>query len=68
MPLDEQDLERVRTLIERHYEYTRSAVAWRLLSGWKETVKQLVKVMPVEYRSILAKQHLDPEAARLASI
>src|SRR5690349_3788323 len=67
-PLDERDLDTVRTLVQRHFDYAHSAVAWRLLSGWKETVKHLVKVMPVEYRSILAKQHLDSDAARLASI
>jgi glutamate synthase domain-containing protein 2/glutamate synthase domain-containing protein 3 len=67
-PLEERDLDAVRTLVQRHFDYTHSAVAWRLLSGWKETVKHLVKVMPVEYRSILAKQHLDSDAARLASI
>jgi len=67
-PLDERDLTTVRSLIQRHYDYTHSAVAWRLLSGWKDTVTHLVRVMPVEYRSVLAKQHLDTEAARLASI
>jgi glutamate synthase (NADPH/NADH) large chain len=67
-PLDEKDLAAVKALIQRHFDYTHSAVAWRLLSGWKETVKQLVKVIPVEYRSVLAKQHLDTDAARLASI
>jgi glutamate synthase domain-containing protein 3 len=67
-PLDERDAEAVHTLIRRHYDYTQSAVAWRVLSGWKDYVRQLVKVMPVEYRNILAKQHLDSEAAKLASI
>jgi len=67
-PLDEKDLATVRELIQRHFDYTHSAVAWRLLSGWKETVKQLVRVMPVEYRQVLAKQHLDTDEARLASI
>src|SRR5579885_1868214 len=27
----------------RHYELTRSAVAWRVLSGWRETRKRFVK-------------------------
>ena len=45
-----------------------SAVAWRVLSGWKQSVQQFVKVMPVEYRQVLAKQHLDSDAARVASI
>ena len=66
--LDEQDLQTVRELVQRHYDHTHSQLAWRLLSGWKDTAKHLVKVMPVEYRQILAKQHLDSEAARLASI
>jgi glutamate synthase (NADPH/NADH) large chain len=67
-PLDEQDVATVRDLVQRHYDYTKSAVAWRLLSGWKDTVKHLVKVMPTEYRSVLAKLHLDSDAARLASV
>ena len=37
-------------------------------AGWQDTVKHLVKVMPVEYRQVLAKQHLDTEAARLAAV
>jgi glutamate synthase domain-containing protein 2/glutamate synthase domain-containing protein 1/glutamate synthase domain-containing protein 3 len=65
---DDADLATVKTLLQRHFEYTHSAVAWRLLSGWKDTVHRLVRVMPVEYRSVLAKQHLDTDAARLASI
>jgi glutamate synthase (NADPH) large chain len=62
------DVQTIHDLIQRHYDLTRSGVAWRLLSGWKETQKQFVKVMPVEYAKVLAKQHLDTEAARLASV
>jgi glutamate synthase (NADPH/NADH) large chain len=67
-PLDERDLATVRDLLHRHYELTQSAVAWRLLSGWKDAAQRLVKVMPVEYRKVLAAQHLDTDAARLASV
>jgi glutamate synthase (NADPH/NADH) large chain len=67
-PLDDADAESVHDLIRRHYGYTQSAVAWRVLSGWKEYVHQFKKVMPVEYRKVLAKQHLDTDAARLASV
>jgi glutamate synthase domain-containing protein 3 len=66
--LDEHDVETVHTLIQRHYKYTNSAVAWRVLSGWKDYVRQFVKVMPTEYRKVLARQHLDTDAARLASV
>jgi glutamate synthase (NADPH/NADH) large chain len=67
-PLDEADAATVHDLLRRHYNYTLSAVAWRILSGWKDHVSQFRKVMPVEYRRVLAKQHLDTDAARLASI
>src|SRR6185369_5541148 len=64
-PLDDDDVVRLKDLIHRHYQLTQSAVAWRVLSGWKDAVKQFVKVMPTEYRSILAKQHLDSDSAKL---
>ncbi len=67
-PIDEKDAETIHALVRRHYDYTQSAVAWRVLSGWKEYAHQFAKVMPVEYRQVLAKQHLDSDAAKLASI
>jgi glutamate synthase (NADPH/NADH) large chain len=67
-PMEEQDLATVRDLVHRHYEYTQSTVAWRILSGWKDAARHFVKVMPVEYRKVLAAAHLDSEAARLASV
>jgi glutamate synthase domain-containing protein 3 len=67
-PVDEADAKTIHDLVRRHYDYTQSAVAWRVLSGWKEYAHQFAKVMPVEYRQVLAKQHLDSDAAKLASI
>ena len=66
--LEEADLPRVKELIHQHYTYTQSALAWRILSGWKEYAARFVRVMPVEYRQVLAKQHLDSDAAKLASL
>ncbi len=65
---DDDDLKTVHDLVRRHYDLTESKLAWRVLSGWKETAKKLVKVMPVEYRKVLSAQHLDSDAAKLASI
>jgi glutamate synthase (ferredoxin) len=67
-PLDDTDAVTVHDLIRRHYDYTHSVVAWRILSGWKEYARQFARVMPVEYRQVLAKQHLDSDEAKLASI
>ena len=67
-PMEEQDFATIKDLIHRHYEYTESTVAWRILSGWKDSVGHFVKVMPVEYRKVIAAAHLDSEASRLASV
>ncbi|MEA2626206.1 MAG: glutamate synthase large chain [Candidatus Binatota bacterium] len=67
-PMDDDDARRVHDLVRRHYDFTQSSVAWRVLSGWKELSHRFVRVMPVEYRKVLAAQHLDNEAAKLASV
>jgi glutamate synthase domain-containing protein 2/glutamate synthase domain-containing protein 1/glutamate synthase domain-containing protein 3 len=66
--LDEDDAACVRALVQRHYDLTKSQVAWRVLSGWRDAVRHFVKVMPVEYRKVVAREGLDPAALRLASV
>jgi glutamate synthase domain-containing protein 2/glutamate synthase domain-containing protein 1/glutamate synthase domain-containing protein 3 len=67
-PMDERDLATVKDLVHRHYDYTGSSVAWQILSGWKEATCRFVKVMPVEYRKVLAAAHLDTDEARVAAV
>jgi glutamate synthase domain-containing protein 3 len=55
-PLEASDIELLHDLVKRHYDYTQSAQAWRLLSGWKQLSHNFAKVMPVEYRAIIQKQ------------
>ena len=42
-------------MIERHYEYTGSTVADRILQHWSEERAHFVKVMPTEYRLALLR-------------
>lgn len=51
--LDGEDLQRIRSLVHRHYQRTMSAHAWRVLSGWKQWSRRFSKVMPLEYRKVL---------------
>jgi len=67
-PMEEHDLATVKELLHRHYEYTESTVAWRILSAWQKFAPTFVKVMPVEYRKVIAAAHLDTDAARVASV
>lgn len=51
-----QDLEEItqlREMIQRHYAYTNSEVAQRVLSDWDAAVPKFVKVMPKDYKRML---------------
>ncbi|HEY2104472.1 MAG TPA: hypothetical protein VGH29_01725, partial [Candidatus Binataceae bacterium] len=65
---DDAETRQVHTLITRHYQYTQSAVARRLLDNWDHYVGKLVNVLPSEYRKILERQHLNTESMKLASV
>ena len=49
----EEDIDRLRTLIERHVAYTDSLVGTRMLASWDESLPNFVRVMPLEYRRAL---------------
>jgi len=51
-----EDLDLVRGLMERHREYTGSAVADGLLKQWPQVAAKFVKVMPNDYRRVLQEQ------------
>jgi glutamate synthase (ferredoxin) len=53
---DEDEIARVRRLVERHVEYTRSALGRRVLDGWKELLPRFVRVVPNDYRRVLEAQ------------
>ena len=55
-PASDEDDAFVHDLVRRHYDYTQSQVAWRILSGWKQNLRDFRKVMPVEYRRVLAQR------------
>jgi glutamate synthase (NADPH/NADH) large chain len=69
LPLtDEADSKKLHQLVQRHHQYTGSAVAERLLEHWDGALRRFVKVMPTEYRKVLEKMHLDSEALKLAAV
>jgi glutamate synthase domain-containing protein 2/glutamate synthase domain-containing protein 1/glutamate synthase domain-containing protein 3 len=52
-PLEQEDVELLRALIEEHRDRTGSAVAARVLERWEETLRSFVKVMPFDYKRAL---------------
>jgi len=51
-----EDEEEFKELIEKHYQYTESELAKKILDNWKENSGKFIKVMPMEYKIALQKQ------------
>jgi glutamate synthase (NADPH/NADH) large chain len=51
-----QDLAELLHLVELHRQYTDSTVAEKVLAQWPEVTAQFVKVMPVDYKRVLAER------------
>ena len=55
----EEDTEAIRNLLVNHYKYTRSNVAKGILDSFEREIKKFIKVMPIEYKSILEKREAE---------
>ena len=53
-PLGDADVEFLREVVSRHHAETGSAVAARLLADWDAAVGRFTKVMPQDYKRVLA--------------
>ncbi len=49
-----EEIAAVKAMIERHLHYTNSARASQVLESWDKAVKQFVRVMPRDYKRMLA--------------
>jgi glutamate synthase (ferredoxin) len=47
---DSEECAEVREMVQRHYAYTNSEVARRILSEWDEYVSKFIKVLPKDYK------------------
>jgi glutamate synthase (ferredoxin) len=50
---DGQEAAELRALIERHAEYTQSALGYRVLLRWEELLPKFVKVYPKDYKRMM---------------
>jgi glutamate synthase (ferredoxin) len=51
---DAKEIARVRAMVQKHFDYTRSARARHVLDHWAELLPKFVKVMPKDYKRMLA--------------
>ncbi|UCG73975.1 MAG: glutamate synthase large subunit [Chromatiales bacterium] len=58
---DDEDVFELRELIELHREFTGSTIAARILDAWPDVLSQFVKVMPTDYKRVLAERRKHDE-------
>ncbi|MGC3990216.1 MAG: glutamate synthase-related protein [Chthoniobacteraceae bacterium] len=51
---DEAEAEEIRQLIKKHADYTKSQKAFKVLALWEEMTPKFVKVMPKDYKRVIA--------------
>jgi glutamate synthase (NADPH/NADH) large chain len=51
--LDDEDLEFLRGIVEKHGNETESPVAAAILDDWENTQRAFIKVMPRDYKRVL---------------
>lgn len=65
---EEEDIQELRGLIQKHFEYTESYIAKKILADWRIIQVLFKKVLPLDYKKVLVKQHLSSEVMKLASV
>ena len=59
----EEDITELKQMIDKHFKLTGSAVARALLADWDNTLQRFVKVMPTDYKRVLAEMKKQQEQA-----
>ena len=52
---EEEDKTALRQLLEKHKTYTESRIATQILADWEGSLAKFIKVMPLEYKRVLAE-------------
>lgn len=66
-PLEQDDLNTLRSMIEKHKKYTDSTVATEILKDWPTASKKFVKVMPVDFKRVLTQQRQAQMQTKMAA-
>jgi glutamate synthase (NADPH/NADH) large chain len=60
-PMEDQDLNTLYTYLKRHLAFTGSSLAHQFLENWEQTKTKFIKVIPRDYKAVLAKKSLQHE-------
>jgi glutamate synthase (NADPH/NADH) large chain len=55
-PMDEDAQAELKTFVSSHLQFTGSKVAQRILDNWNDEIKHFIKVMPKDFKRVLAER------------
>lgn len=58
----------LKDLVRRHYMYTRSELAHRMLDNWSKFVEQFIQVVPIEYTKVLQEEKMKKLQEKVAAV
>ena len=59
----EEDIAELKQMIDKHFKLTGSTVARAALEDWDRALSQFVKVMPTDYKRVLAEMKKQQQQA-----
>jgi glutamate synthase (NADPH/NADH) large chain len=65
---DMQDQKELKDLITRHYQYTASPLAGKILENWANYVIEFIKVTPIEYKKVLEEERIEAIKKKIAMV
>ncbi|MFV0537059.1 MAG: glutamate synthase large subunit [Dysgonomonas sp.] len=65
---DNYDMRELRDLITKHYNYTNSPLAKRILDNWATEVERFLKITPIEYKKVLQDEKLEAIKKKIAQV
>ena len=66
--VEDEEIERLNSIIEEHYLRTRSSVAKKVLDEWDATLPKFVKVYPRDYRRVLEERKAKMEEQMIEEV
>ncbi len=65
---DNQDANELQSLIYKHYTYTGSPLAKRILTNWNDYAGKFIKVVPIEYKKVLHDEKIAAINKKIAEV
>ena len=66
--ISEPDAETIKNLLFCHHKYTQSPIAKKILADFGKEKKRFIKVMPLEYKRILAEKEVMEKKLELSEV